>query len=352
MIGIKRITDLERFAETVPKPKGAVPGFGLPGWKMMPLEHKIPMIPGPKGAYSFTRRKVGKKLWGPKLEFDLSDPYCHETKFPYEPLHDEHLFEFFSRPINQRCLLKADLITDGMDVKCSLRDYNGYRKYLRQVHADRIKRELRRRDRLFVERTALRFAEDQARKEAERLKEREKLASERQRLVQQQLFQEELRIRKLKERACRTRRRLKLLRLIKQEERRLINIKYEKRAEQIRQKCKIATEITRRKVIDTLVDWKKKDKARKKAKEKRLLDIEQRKQKEMEESKQKFIRKENLTLANFRWRKKQQFQERDIAKQKVLLQRIDIRRQKFIEDYNERINKETAKMKSNAMRKD
>jgi len=135
---------------------------------MMPLEHKIPMIPGPKGAYSFTRRKVGKKLWGPKLEFDLSDPYCHETKFVYEPLHDKHLLEFFSRPINRQCLLKADLITDDMDVKCSLRDYNAYRKYLRQVHADRIKRELKRRNRLFVERRALRFAEDQARKEAER----------------------------------------------------------------------------------------------------------------------------------------------------------------------------------------
>lgn len=115
------------------------------------------------------------------------------------------------------------------------------------------------------------------------MKEREKLASERQRLVQQRLLQEELRIQKLKERACRTTQRLKLLRLVKQEERRLINIKCEERTEQIRQKCKIATEIARRKVIDTLVDWKKKDKARKKAKEKRLLDIKQRKQKDMEE---------------------------------------------------------------------
>lgn len=57
-------------------------------------------------------------------------------------------------------------------------------------------------------------------------------------------------------------------------------------------------------------------------------------------------------MANFRWREKQQFQERDIAKQKVLLQRIDTRRQKFIEDYNKKINKETTKMKSNVIKKD
>lgn len=56
-------------------------------------------------------------------------------------------------------------------------------------------------------------------------------------------------------------------------------------------------------------------------------------------------------MAVFRWRRKQQFQEKDIAKQKALLQHIDIRRQKFIEDYNNKINRETARMKSNVMKK-
>ncbi|KYN33690.1 Fibrous sheath-interacting protein 2 [Trachymyrmex septentrionalis] len=293
---------------------------------MMPLEHKIPIVPGPKGVYSFTRRKVGKKLWEPKLEFNLSDPYCHETKFLYEPLHDKHLLKFFSRPINQKCLLKADLITDNMDVKCSLHDYNEYRKYLRQMYADSIKRELRKRNCLFVERKALRFAEDQARKEAERLKEKEKFITERQHRVQQRLLQEKLRTRKLEEQAYNTTRRLKLLKLVRQEERRLINIKRDERIEQIRQKYNIAA---RRKIIDTLMDWKKTDKALKKGREKRLMNIAQQKQRDMEE----------------KWTKKRQFQEKDIAKQKMLLQRIDVRRQKFIEDYNNKINKETAKMK-------
>ncbi|XP_029170434.1 fibrous sheath-interacting protein 2 [Nylanderia fulva] len=138
---------------------------------MMPLEHKIPMIPGLKDAYNFTRRKVGSSLWeidGPKMKFDLSDPYCHESGFSYELLHDKHLRDFFSRPANLKCLLKAGLITNDMDVKCSLRDYNTYRKYLKKVHTDRVRRELKRRNRLFVERRALRFAEDQARKEVKR----------------------------------------------------------------------------------------------------------------------------------------------------------------------------------------
>lgn len=145
--------------------------FGLPKWKMMPLEQKIPMIPGPKDAYNFTRQKVGRSLWeidGPRMEFDLSDPYCYQSGFSYEPLHDKHLHDFFSRPANLKCLLKAGLITIDMDVKCSQRDYNTYRKYLKKVHTDRIRRELKRRNCLFVEKRALCFAKDQACKEVKR----------------------------------------------------------------------------------------------------------------------------------------------------------------------------------------
>lgn len=116
-----------------------------------------------------------------------------------------------------------------------------------------------------------------------RLREREKLANGRQHLVQQQLLEKELKIRKQRERAHKTVRRLQLLKFIRQEEQRMINIKRKKRAEQIRQKCKIATEIARRKVIDVLVNWKKKDKGRKEAKNLRLIDVKQQKQKVIEE---------------------------------------------------------------------
>ncbi|RLU19944.1 hypothetical protein DMN91_008503 [Ooceraea biroi] len=138
---------------------------------MMPLERKIPMIPGPKDAYNLTRCKVGEKVWatdGPRMDFDPSDPCCRETRFSYEALHDQHLLRFFSKPTYRRCLLRASLITKDMDVKCSLREYNAYRKYLRKIYANRIGKELRKRDRLSVERRALRYAEEQARNKAER----------------------------------------------------------------------------------------------------------------------------------------------------------------------------------------
>lgn len=159
------------LAETVAKPKGAVPKFGLPKWKAMSLEHKIPMIPNaPKDAYNFTRCKLGEKLWvaRPKAEFDLSDPYLRQTSFAYEPLHDKHLLGYFSKPANIKFLLRADFITDDMRVKCTLRDYNTYRKYLRQIHVNSVKGELRRRNRLFVEQRALGRADDLARKAAKR----------------------------------------------------------------------------------------------------------------------------------------------------------------------------------------
>ncbi|XP_025158174.1 fibrous sheath-interacting protein 2 [Harpegnathos saltator] len=160
---------MDALAETVAKPKDAVLKFGLPKWKAMSLAQKIPVMPGaPKDTYKFTRRRLGLRLWAarPRVDFDLSDPYCRETTFAYEPLHDKHLLGFFSKPAVVKRLLKADLITDDMHVRCTLREYNAYREYLRKIHVKSIGRELRRRNRLFVEQRALRRADDQARREA------------------------------------------------------------------------------------------------------------------------------------------------------------------------------------------
>ncbi|XP_019886015.2 stress response protein NST1 [Ooceraea biroi] len=201
---------------------------------MMPLERKIPMIPGPKDAYNLTRCKVGEKVWatdGPRMDFDPSDPCCRETRFSYEALHDQHLLRFFSKPTYRRCLLRASLITKDMDVKCSLREYNAYRKYLRKIYANRIGKELRKRDRLSVERRALRYAEEQARNKAERLNKREELANTERRVARQRLLEEEVEIQKQKEKAYKVACRSELSKLVEQEERRLMSVKRKERAE-------------------------------------------------------------------------------------------------------------------------
>lgn len=158
---------LDKVIESIPKPKGAIPNFGLPKWKIMPLESKIPMVPGPEGAYNFTRRKIGKRLWtsSSHAEFNLNDPYCHEIKFTYDALHDEHLVPFFSKAHNIQHLLKTGLITSNLEGKCSLKDYNIYRKYLRNLHTDSIRRELRKRTLLAHEKRVLEYAEEQAQNE-------------------------------------------------------------------------------------------------------------------------------------------------------------------------------------------
>lgn len=133
----------------------------------MPLESKIPMVPGPEGAYNFTRTKLGKRLWisAQDAEFNLSDPYSYEMEMPYDSLHDKHLLPYFSRPNNIRHLLKAGLITKNLDAKCSLRDYNMYRKYLRKLHCDSIKEELSKRAKWSNEERAIQYAQEQAQKE-------------------------------------------------------------------------------------------------------------------------------------------------------------------------------------------
>lgn len=48
----------------------------------------------------------------------------------------------------------------------------------------------------------------------------------------------------------------------------------------------------------------------------------------------------------FRWKRKQNSQEKDIAREKILLQRLNTRRQLYIEKYIRKTSKESARMQS------
>ncbi|XP_053986050.1 uncharacterized protein LOC128880228 [Hylaeus volcanicus] len=302
----------------------------------MPLESKIPMVPGPEGAYNFTRRKIGKELWisAPDAEFNLSDPYCYEMELTYDSLHDKHLVPYFSRPNNIQHLIKTGLVTKNLDAKCSLRDYNMYRKYLRKLHCDSIRKELNKRSKWSTEERAIRYAQEQAQKEVRRLKERDKLMKLRRTIIRNRKIAEKLRLEKQKEKQQKVEERLHMLLLRRQQVQNLQRIKSKTRAEHIRQKQKAAADRERHKIIQTLLEWRRKERIRKKTREMRVSHEQEEKRK----------------LVQQKWEKRHEFQKKHIEKEQFLLQCIDDRRKDFIRAYNDKINRETERMKSTCYR--
>ncbi|KOC64841.1 Fibrous sheath-interacting protein 2 [Habropoda laboriosa] len=326
-----QIRAFDKLFEAIPKPKGAIPNFGLPKWKVMPLESKIPMVPGPEGAYNFTRRKVGRKLWisAPHAEFNLSDPYGYEIKWTYDSLHDKHLVPYFSKPNIVRQLIKAGLITKDLDAKCSLRDYNMYRKYLRRLHCDRIKNELNKRTKLSIEERAIQYAQEQAEKEMRRLKERDRMMDLRSAIIREHTIAEKLKVKQQKQRQKEMEERLQTLLAKKREAQHLQQVKSRERAEMIQQKQKAAADIKRQKLIQTLLEWSKKERRRKRIGEIRLMQEQEEKRKLVEQ----------------KWEERQEFQKKQIEKEQFLLQCLENQREDFITVYNEKVNKETERMK-------
>ncbi|XP_014599686.1 PREDICTED: fibrous sheath-interacting protein 2 [Polistes canadensis] len=296
----------------------------------MPLESKIPMVPGPEGAYNFTRRKIGKKLWtsSSDAEFNLNDPYCYEIKFTYDALHDEHLVPFFSKTNNIQHLLKAGLITRNLEGKCSLKDYNMYRKYLRNLHTDSIKRELRKRTCIAHEKRELEYAEEQAQNEVNKLKRRERLIEARKKIWTAHKLEEEAKIRAQREKAKKLIKRMKLLQITKRQDQMMRAARAKARSDNIKQKQKLATEIQEQKKIHTFVDWRKKEHMRKKAREARLKHDQEQKTMAIEE----------------KWKLRHELQRKEIEKEQFLFDYMNTQRAKFIKKYNEKIGKERGRM--------
>jgi len=115
------------------------------------------------------------------------------------------------------------------------------------------------------------------------LKRRERLATAKRGIGQQRALEKELRDRERKRKAYKVAYRFKLSKLVEREGRRLINAKRKERAELIRQKCHAASEIARLKRIEFYLNWKKKEKAQKRTKDKWLRNIARCKQNLIEE---------------------------------------------------------------------
>lgn len=298
----------------------------------MPLESKIPMVPGPEGAYNFARRKLGERLWisAPDAEFNLSDPYGYEIEWTYDSLHDKHLLPHFSKPNVIRHLLKAGFITKNLDAKCSLRDYNMYRRYLRRLHCDSIKKELNRITKQSIEEKAIQYAQHQAEKEVKRLKEKERLMELRKFAIKEIKMAE--RLKRQKQRAIKKKieKRLILLELQKREAQQMRYMKSIQKAELIQQKQKAAQAIRRQKIIHTLLEWSKKERVRKKMMDLRLIQE----------------REEKRRIVKEKWEERQEFQKKQIEKEQFLLKCLEDQRKEFIEAYEEKVRRETERMKN------
>ncbi|XP_061085076.1 fibrous sheath-interacting protein 2-like [Conger conger] len=91
-------------------------------------------IPVPSGVrLTLTRGMLGDGLYQPTTDFVRTGPLMSVPDPLYNNLHDPHLRHFFTRQDRRNLLKDGDFITDDDEVICSLKDYNSYEVYLRNL---------------------------------------------------------------------------------------------------------------------------------------------------------------------------------------------------------------------------
>lgn len=126
-----------------------------------------------------------------------------------------------------------------------------------------------------------------------RLQERERLMQIRSSLIREQELAKEMKLQKQKDKQLKLEERLGLLVSQKKEARRLRMIKSKAREETIRQKLRAAANSAQQKIIHTMLEWREKERVRKKITETRLLEEKEQKCKLVE---QKYVREWQDTL--------------------------------------------------------
>lgn len=62
VLTLRRKTAVHELLDSVPLPNRAVPINSLPGWRILPLGDKLPMLKCPTNELIFSRNKVGKTV--------------------------------------------------------------------------------------------------------------------------------------------------------------------------------------------------------------------------------------------------------------------------------------------------
>ncbi|XP_034097804.1 uncharacterized protein LOC117563533 [Drosophila albomicans] len=135
-----------------PSYKTGLPINSLPGWELIPLNCKLPMLKCPGNQVIFSKDKIGNTFKCSMQEFD-SSMTVHIPE--YNPLHDSNLKTFYSNERNLKRLRENGEITDENEVICNLKDFNQYREDLHKSQLYYVlqayrQREAERHDRLLI----------------------------------------------------------------------------------------------------------------------------------------------------------------------------------------------------------
>ncbi|XP_064540932.1 uncharacterized protein LOC135430259 [Drosophila montana] len=135
-----------------PSYKTGLPINSLPGWELIPLNCKLPMLKCPGNQVIFSKDKIGNTFKCSMQEFD-SSVTVHIPE--YNPLHDSNLKTFYSNERNLKRLRENGEITDENEVICNLKDFNQYREDLHKSQLYYVlqayrQREAERHDRLLI----------------------------------------------------------------------------------------------------------------------------------------------------------------------------------------------------------
>lgn len=156
--------------------KTGLPINSLPGWELIPLNCKLPMLKCPGNQVIFSKDKIGnsvslltQKIQETILFFTYMSIICFQFKCSmqefdssatinipeYNPLHDSNLKTFYANERNLKRLRMNGEITDNNEVICNLKDFNQFREDLHKSQLYYVlqayrQREAERHDRLLI----------------------------------------------------------------------------------------------------------------------------------------------------------------------------------------------------------
>lgn len=126
---------ISKYINSVPRPCHQPIENAPPIWEYTDLNKKLPIFHGhtPVGPIIFHKGPLGNDPLDteiPKIEFWLDNPNCHDVSYEYNPLHDPCLSNMMTTKDKCKFLYRQGLITNNLNVICTLTEYNQYRRFL------------------------------------------------------------------------------------------------------------------------------------------------------------------------------------------------------------------------------